>query len=201
MENHMPVANKGLANLQPYLPGKPIDELERELGISEIVKLASNENPLGPSPVAVAAVDKELTQLTRYPDGGGYHLKNALSETLGVAHDQITLGNGSNDVLELAARAFIQEGDEVIFSEYAFCVYPMLVQALAAKPVETKALNWGHDLNAMLAAITDKTKAIMPVGIYGQTSDMKAICEIAKRHGSIPVIEDGAQSFGATHHG
>ena len=154
------LASTGVRGLHPYQPGKPSDELERELGISNIVKLASNENPLGPSPLALDAIQRELSELTRYPDGNGFTLKRALSEKYGIATTQITLGNGSNDVLELITRAFAEPAREVIFSQYAFAVYPLATQSVNATPVVTPAKDWGHDLEAMLAAITEHTSII-----------------------------------------
>ena len=145
------LAVKGVQALSPYQPGKPIEELARELGLdpANIVKLASNENPLGPSPVALAAAQAALSELCLYPDGNGFDLKQALSNRLGVGMDQITLGNGSNDVLEVIARCFADQSAEVIFSQYAFAVYPLVTQAIGAKGVSVPARDWGHDLDAM----------------------------------------------------
>lgn len=154
------LATPGVQNLNPYLPGKPPEELERELGLTDVVKLASNENPLGPSEKALAAIKESLPGLSLYPDSGGYRLKLALAETFSLNPAAITLGNGSNDVLELIGRAFLSPGDEVIYSEYAFVVYSLVTQATGAKAVVTPADNWGHDLDAMLRAITDKTRII-----------------------------------------
>ena len=154
------LAVAGIRSLQPYQPGKPLDELKREYGITEAVKLASNENPLGPSPKALDAVRGGLANLARYPDGNGFALKLALSDRLQVTIDQITLGNGSNDILEFLARAFVREDDEVIFSQHAFAVYPLVTQAVGGKAVVVPALDWGHDLDAMIKSITDKTRLI-----------------------------------------
>lgn len=153
-------ATPGVQALEPYVPGKPADELERELGLSQVVKLASNENPFGPSPVALAAAQQALTSLHLYPDASGYRLKQALQQTYGLAPDQLTLGNGSNDVLELLARAFLRPGDEVIYSEYAFLVYPIVTRASNATAIVTPARDWGHDLEAMRAAVTNKTRLV-----------------------------------------
>ncbi len=153
-------ATPGVQGLQPYVPGKPAQELERELGLSNIVKLASNENPLGPSPRALAAAQRALSELHLYPDASGYRLKQALQQHYGLAPENITLGNGSNDVLELIARAFLRPGDEVIYSQYAFLVYPIITQASSATAVVTPARNWGHDLDAMLAAVTERTRLV-----------------------------------------
>lgn len=154
------LATAGVKGLTPYQPGKPVEELERELGISNIIKLASNENPLGPSDAALSAIKAVSSELTRYPDGGGFGLKQALSKKLSVTDAQITLGNGSNDVLDLIARAYLSPGDEAIFSQYAFAVYPISTQAVGATAVITPAKNYGHDLEAMADAVTDKTKII-----------------------------------------
>ncbi|MCR4298072.1 MAG: histidinol-phosphate transaminase [Gallionella sp.] len=138
--------------IAPYQPGKPISELERELGISGIVKLASNENPLGASPKAVAAAHAALDEIGLYPDGNGFALKDALAQRYGVAHDQIVLGNGSNDLLELAARAFLTADDKAVYSDHAFAVYALATQAVGATGISVAARNFGHDLDAMRAA-------------------------------------------------
>jgi len=151
----------GVQALQPYQPGKPLEELERDYGIVDAVKLASNENPLGPSPAVIDILGSSMQDISRYPDGNGFGLKQALvSKYSNINLEEITLGNGSNDVLELIARAFVSETDEVIFSQYAFAVYPIVTQAIGAKAVITSAKSWGHDLDAMLSAITAKTKLI-----------------------------------------
>lgn len=149
-----------VTKLQPYVPGKPIEELERELGISNIVKLASNENPLGPSDKVLLALAQASKDVTRYPDGNGFVLKAALADKYKLTTEQITLGNGSNDVLELIARAFVSPSDEVMFSQYAFAVYPIVTQAIGAKAVIVPARNYGYDLQAMSDLITEKTKLI-----------------------------------------
>ena len=154
------LATAGVQKLHPYQPGKPISELEREYGISEAVKLASNENPLGPSPKVIDVIKASLSDLARYPDGNGHELKTALSSYLGVDTACITLGNGSNDVLEIIARTFVSERDEIMFSEHAFAVYPIVTQAIGATANVVKARDWGHDLEAMAAAITENTRLI-----------------------------------------
>lgn len=154
------LAVPGVQGLQPYQPGKPIEELERELGIRDIIKLASNENPLGPSPRALQALQSSLADLHRYPDGGAFELKRALAAKLAVDAAQITVGNGSNDVLELVARGFVQPGDEVVFSQHAFAVYPLVTLAVGGRAVVVPARDYGHDLEAMAAAITDRTKVV-----------------------------------------
>jgi histidinol-phosphate aminotransferase len=158
--NACDLALPNITALQPYQPGKPIDELERELGISNIIKLASNENPLGPSQAVLSAIAQATKDVTRYPDGNGFILKAALAKKYQLDINQITLGNGSNDVLELLARTFVSAVDEVIFSQYAFAVYPLVTQAIGAKSMVAPARDYGHDLEAMSTLITDKTKLI-----------------------------------------
>lgn len=173
------LANTGVQKLRPYQAGKPTDELERELGITDIVKLASNENPLGLSQSVKLALQKELTELTRYPDANGFYLKQALASKYSVNTDQVTLGNGSNDLLELIARAFVDSCHEVMFAEHAFVVYPLVTQAIGATAVVVKAKDYGHDLTAMAAAITDKTKLIFianpnnPTGTFLEQAEIK----------------------------
>ncbi len=154
------LATPGVQGLHPYQPGKPVEELERELGISNSIKLASNENPQGPSQVAMAAVQAVLGESCRYPDASGFKLKQALSEHYNITADTITLGNGSNDVLELIGRAFVVPGDEVIYSQHSFVVYMLVAQSTGATSVVVPAREWGHDLDAMAAAVTDKTRII-----------------------------------------
>lgn len=156
------LALPGVQKLSPYVPGKPVDELARELGIdpAKIIKLASNENPLGASPKALQAIRDELGELTRYPDGNGFELKKRLAERCGVQSDQVTLGNGSNDILELVARAYLAPGLNAVFSEFAFAVYPIVTQATGATAHVVPAKEWGHDLPAMLAAIDSNTRVV-----------------------------------------
>lgn len=163
MTNFIDLAVGGIANLSPYQPGKPLEELEREYGITHAVKVASNENPFGPSPKVVEFIQEFLTnpgELARYPDGSGFNLKGKLSQFYGLKPEQLTLGNGSNDVLDIISRCFSGPGDEVIFSQYAFAIYYLSTLSVGATPVITPAQDWGHDLEAMLAAITPKTKLI-----------------------------------------
>ena len=156
----MKLITPGVRGLQPYIPGKPIEELERDYGVKNAIKLASNENPLGASPKALAAAQAALSEIARYPDGGGFALKRALAAKLEVQANQITLGNGSNDILEFVTRSFVTAQDEVIFSQHAFAVYPIVTQAVGAKAVEVPARQWGHDLGAMRAAITARTRLV-----------------------------------------
>jgi histidinol-phosphate aminotransferase len=146
--------------IAPYQPGKPISELAREMGIDEagIIKLASNENPLGVSPLARRAIEATLADLARYPDGNGFELKRALSRRHGVPQERIVLGNGSNDVLEMAARAFLAPGLEAVYSQHAFAVYPLVVQAAGATGIEVPAKDYGHDLAGMRRAISPRAR-------------------------------------------
>lgn len=156
------LAVPGVQKLSPYVPGKPVDELARELNLDPagIVKLASNENPLGPSPKALEAIRAELAELTRYPDGNGFELKSKLAERCGVSPAQVTLGNGSNDILDLVARAWLAPGLNAVFSQYAFAVYPIATQAVGAQGKVVPAKEHGHDLEAMLAAIDANTRVV-----------------------------------------
>ncbi len=154
--------------IKPYVPGKPIEELERELGLKECIKLASNENPLGPSPKALEGIKEFITnpdRISRYPDGGGYYLKNALREKfsnkgLNIAEEEIILGNGSNELLDIAVRTFMGYGDEAVFSSHSFVVYPLAVQSVGGVAREVPHLNYRHNLMEMAKAITEKTKIV-----------------------------------------
>lgn len=198
------LATKAVQSLHPYQPGKPLDELEREYGISNAVKLASNENPLGPSPKVLNAIQSEFKEVSRYPDGNGFALKQALVKKYpSIELDCITLGNGSNDVLEIIARALVSPADEVIYSEYAFAVYPIVTQAIGAKAVVTPAKDWGHDLIAMLAAVSDKTKLIFianpnnPTGTWLDGKSLSRFMDALPSH--IIVVLDEAYFEFASH--
>lgn len=162
MSNLSALSPANIRAIAPYQGGKPISELAREMGLNEadIVKLASNENPLGMSPKAQMAVEEAIYEIARYPDGNSFALRDAVSEKYGVQPAQIVFGNGSNDILELAARAFLTAGDEAIYSQHAFAVYPLVTQAVGATGVVVPAIDFGHDLPAFLKAITPKTKLI-----------------------------------------
>ncbi|ABM02954.1 aminotransferase [Psychromonas ingrahamii 37] len=182
------LANAGVQKLHPYQAGKPTSELERELGISDIVKLASNENPLGLSEKVKSALQSEFSELARYPDANGFYLKQALADKYNVGLNQVTLGNGSNDLLELVARAFVSAENEVIFAQFAFVVYPIVTQAIGAKAVVVPAKHYGHDLAAMAAAVTDKTKLIFianpnnPTGTFLEAADILAFLSKVPAH-------------------
>jgi histidinol-phosphate aminotransferase len=171
--------------IAPYPPGKPISELARELGLNEadIVKLASNENPLGPSPLALAAAQDALADMALYPDGAGFALKAKLSEKLGVAANRIVLGNGSNDVLDMAARAFLAPGVSSVYAQHAFAVYPLATQTVGAQGIVVPARDYGHDLAAMRAAIRDDTRVLWianpnnPTGTFLPWAELEAFLE------------------------
>jgi len=149
-----------IATLKPYPPGKPLDELEREYGIKDSIKLASNENPLGTSPRALEAIRKHLIDLRRYPDGSGYYLKRRLSQRLGVEETSIVLGNGSNEIIDLIVRSFVQPKEEVLMSEPTFLVYPLMTQAVGARAVKVPQKSFAHDLRAMAEAVTKRTRVV-----------------------------------------
>ncbi len=170
------LVNEGVRGLTPYQPGKPIEELERELGLTHIIKLASNESPLGPSPMARAMALVGLDGLSRYPDDTD--LRAALADIHDLAGECLTLGNGSNDVLELIARLFVSAEHEVVFSEHAFAVYPLVTRAVGARAVEVPAKAWGHDLAAMADAITERTRLVFianPNNPTGTWNDAEAL--------------------------
>lgn len=195
------LAVEGVQGLQPYLPGKPIEELERELGVTNTLKLASNENPMGASPKVIEALQNHKFDL--YPDGSGFLLKESLAKKLNVLQSQITLGNGSNDVLDMIARAFLCKDREAIFSEYAFAVYPISVQAVGATAKVSKALPsdddtnpYGHDLSAMKKLITKKTRVIFianpnnPTGTWVKAEELEHFISIVPK--DIIVVVDEA---------
>jgi histidinol-phosphate aminotransferase len=156
----------GVRRLQPYVPGKPIAELEREYGVQDSVKLASNENPLGPGTLARAAVQRSLVGIGLYPDGAGFELKARLARHHGLSAEHITLGNGSNDILVMLAEAFLAPDTEAVYSQYCFPVYPLIVQAVGATARVASALSpdhgmpFGHDLDALLHLVSARTRLV-----------------------------------------
>ena len=173
-----------IKDLHPYSPGKPVEELERELGISHAFKLASNENPLGCSKGVSKAIAKAAANIELYPDANAFYLKQKLAEKLGIGSDQITIGNGSNDVLDLIARTFLDASASAVFSEYAFMVYSMVTQAcgaesrIAAANSESHGQPLGHDLEAMLSKISDNTRLVFvanpnnPTGTWLESDEL-----------------------------
>jgi histidinol-phosphate aminotransferase len=194
----------GVNHLVPYVAGKPIEELERELGLTHIIKLASNENPLGTGQKVTEAIQESLPKLTLYPDGNGFNLKKALSAKFGVDSNQITLGNGSNELLELVARAFLSAGLDAIFSEHAFAVYPIVTQAVGANAVVTPALNYGYDLTAIAQRITDKTRLIFianpnnPTGTLLKQDELEAFIAALPAH-CLCVLDEAYYEFVSSH--
>lgn len=199
------LAAPGVRDLHPYLPGKPISELEREYGVTDIIKLASNENPLGPAPAAIAAIQDTLAELALYPDGGGFGLRTALARRHGINADRITLGNGSNDVLVLLTEAFLTAGHEAVISQYCFAVYPIAVQAVGALARIAPAIDaasaggdrqaTGHDLEAMAALVNEKTRLIFianpnnPTGTWLGETELRAFIESMPAHVLVVIDE------------
>ncbi len=183
--------------IAPYQPGKPISELAREMGLDEkkIVKLASNENPLGISPKARAAIRKALAELGRYPDGNAFELKAALARRHGVPQECIVVGNGSNDLLEMAAGAFLAPGRAAVYSQHAFAVYPLATQARGATGIVVPAKNYAHDLAAMLAAITPETRVVFianpnnPTGTFATGEEIGNFLARVRRDVAVVVDE------------
>nr|WP_314900613.1 histidinol-phosphate transaminase [uncultured Deefgea sp.] len=196
------LAPEHIRAIAPYQPGKPVSELAREMGLNpaDIVKLASNENPLGMGPKARAAVEREIAELARYPDGNGFELKAKIAQKFNVDLNQIVLGNGSNDVLELISHAFLQAGDSAVFSEYAFAVYPLATQAMGATGICVKAVDYGHDLDAMRAAILPTTKIVWianpnnPTGTLARPGDLIEFMELCPKN-VIVVLDEAYTEF------
>lgn len=184
-----PAALDYVARIAPYVPGKPIEDLARELGLdpATIVKLASNENPRGPSPAVLRALAASAADATRYPDGSGYVLKEVLAQRLRVQPEQLVLGNGSNDVLELATLAYLRPGDHAVYAQHAFAVYPLATLARGATGIEVPAHELGHDLAAMRAAITARTRIVFvanpnnPTGTWIAPAALEAFIDAIPR--------------------
>ncbi len=184
------LAPANVRGIAPYVPGKPIAETARELGMQEasILKMASNESPLGASPKALAAIRGALEVLHYYPDGGGYDLKALIARQLGVTPEHLVLGNGSNDVLELVARAFLTRDDSAIYSKHAFMVYPLVVQAIGATGIEVPARDYATDLDAMAAAVRPDTKLVFvanpnnPTGTFTPWEELERFVARLPRH-------------------
>ena len=192
------LAPANVRGIAPYVPGKPISETARELGIPEgdILKMASNESPIGPSPKALAAIRSALDDLHYYPDGSGYDLKKKLSARLGLQPANFVLGNGSNDVLELVARAFLTRDDSAVHSQHAFMVYPLAIQAIGAKAIEVPARDHGNDLAAMARAVRGDTKIVFvanpnnPTGTFSAWAELRKLLEQVT--GNVLVVIDEA---------
>src|SRR5450830_66747 len=194
----IPLGPAYIRAIAPYQAGKPIAEVAREFGLEEskIIKLASNENPLGMPQSARLAMQQAVADIGRYPDANGFELKAAISAKYAVPQDWITLGNGSNDILELAAHAFVQAGQSVVFSQYGFLVYALATQDVGARAIEVKACEFGHDLDAMVAAIADDTRLIYianpnnPTGTFLAPAQLEAFLQRVPAH--VVVVLDEA---------
>jgi histidinol-phosphate aminotransferase len=179
------LANPQLRDLPVYEPGKPIEETARELDArpDEIIKLASNENPLGPSPKALAAMRAALASANRYPDGGGFYLREALAAKLGVGRDQLILGAGSNEIIEFLGHAFLDRGDDIITCEHAFVVYKLVAAVFGARAIEVPSPDFRHDLDGIIGAITEKTRLIFianpnnPTGTLASQNELDRFVE------------------------
>ena len=180
------IVNKGIDDLSPYEPGKPIEDLERELGIKNAVKLASNENPVGPSPRVLQSIENILKNTHRYPDGNATKLKEVIGRKFSVKPNQVTIGNGSNDIIEFIARSFLGTDDSAIYSEHAFAVYPLVVKAVGAEGIEVPAKNFSHDLDAMLDSIKSNTKIIFIANPNNPTGSFIERDEILKFLDQVP---------------
>jgi histidinol-phosphate aminotransferase len=193
--------------LSPYVPGKPISELERELGLRGIVKLASNENPFGPSPQVIEAVRAEVADVGLYPDGSGFELKRALAAHLGVPESHLTLGNGSNELLLLLAECFLSPAHSAIYSQYGFAIYPNVIQATGAQAIVTPAyapeavMPLGHDLGAMSAALRADTRLVIianpnnPTGTWVEPAKLRAFIAAAPAD-TLIVLDEAYLEYG-----
>lgn len=181
-------AHPYVQELIAYEPGKPIEEVARELGLppSKIIKLASNENPLGPSPKAIAAMKETLERSHFYPDGGGYHLRTAIAEKFGLQRENIILGNGSNEIIEFCGKAFLKPGDEIVTARHAFAVYALMAQLCGASTIEVNDPDFKHDLDAMLAAITPRTKQLFIANPNNPTGTLVGQEEIDRFMAKVP---------------
>jgi histidinol-phosphate aminotransferase len=175
-----------IAALSPYIPGKPIEELQREMGLARVIKLASNENPLGPSPKALAVVNDSAATLHRYPDGGAFRLREALADRWKVTSDHIILGNGSDEILGLLARTFLSPGEEAVMADQTFVIYKMEVMAAHGKAVTVPLKQWRHDVNAMADAITARTRLLFLCNPNNPTGTMIPAEEVARLMTRVP---------------
>lgn len=175
-----------IQSLTPYVPGKPIEELRRELGLHRVIKLASNENPIGPSPRALAALVGATDSLHRYPDGGGHRLRHVLAERWKVSSEHIILGNGSDELLGLLARAFLAPGDDAVMADHTFVIYRMEVTAAHGNPIVVPLTNWTHDLDAMARAITPRTRLLFVCNPNNPTGTMVSADEVSRLMALVP---------------
>ncbi len=187
MTSKLPI-NPALASVPVYLGGRPIEEVARELGLpaADIIKLASNENPLGPSPAAVAAMQKVIANLNLYPDGNAFYLKRRLAEKLGVNPENLILGNGSNEIIEFVGHALLASGADAVMSQYSFAIYLLVTKLFNARPIVVAAKNYGHDLSAMLAAITPQTRVVFVANPNNPTGTVVPCDEVLRFVEKIP---------------
>jgi histidinol-phosphate aminotransferase len=187
MASSLPL-NPALEKVPVYQPGRPIEEVARELGLpaTDIIKLASNENPLGPSPAALAAMQRVLAQLNLYPDGNAFYLKQKLAEKLGLQPANLILGNGSNEIIEFVGHAMMQPGVDVVLSQYCFAVYPIVTHLFGANPVTVPAVNYGHDLPAMLRAITPQTRVVFVANPNNPTGTLAPRADVIRLISEVP---------------
>ena len=203
MNRFSALATPGINGLHPYVPGKPVDELERELGITDSIKLASNENPLGPSPLGVAAAAKAVTDVNIYPDDSAYRLRNALAARYQVTADSIIVGSGSSEVIDMVARVFLAPGRNAVFSEHAFAMYPIFTQATGAEsrvaaplPPDHPVMPYGHDLTAMGSLVDANTRVLFianpnnPTGTWLTQDDLVRLLDGLPEH--VVVVLDEA---------
>ncbi|MCX7822059.1 MAG: histidinol-phosphate transaminase [Syntrophobacterales bacterium] len=203
------IVSDHIRQIIPYPPGKPLEELEREYGIRNAIKLASNENPLGTSPKAIEAIKRVLGNLHRYPDGGSFYLKQKLSEKFNVPFKGIVLGNGSNEIIEMVSRAFLQRGDEIVVPEPSFLMYRIIAQVVGAKVVSVPLLDYRLDLEGMASSVTDRTRVVIvnnpnnPTGTVVSKDEWEAFLKklpgdtiVVVDEAYIEFVRDGS-SFGA----
>ncbi len=198
----MPAPNPHLASLPVYEPGRPIEDVARDFGLdpARIVKLASNENPLGPSPRALEAIREAALRAHIYPDGNGYLLRSALAQKHGLDLDQVVLGNGSNEIIEFLGHAYLSPGDEMVISQYAFAIYEVVARLFQARVVEAPARDYGHDLEAMLRAITPRTRLVFvanpnnPTGTAVSAAELRDFILAAPVH-TLVVVDEAYQEF------
>lgn len=197
------LANQSLKSLVPYEPGKPVDDVARELGLepSQVIKLASNENPLGPSPKAVEAMQSVVAKTQLYPDGGGFHLRNAIADKFGIERTQVVLGNGSNEIIELAYHGFTSLGTaNVVASRYAFAVYRLMAELFGVEFVEAADNHYHHDLEALANAVNEKTRLLFianpnnPTGTRIPNNDLKSFLDSLPDH-LVCVLDEAYYEF------
>lgn len=194
------ITAKPVKSLKPYIPGKPEKELKREMGIDTVFKLASNENPHGPSQFAIDAIHRALGQLHRYPDGAAFEIREAIAEQYFVKQSQITFGNGSSEVLEFIVRAFVDPNESVVVSQHAFAIYDLAAQAIGAEVIKVPALNYGHDLINMANAVQKNTKVVFianpnnPTGTWCNEAELRQFMQRVPDH-IIVVLDEAYGEF------